>query len=147
MAEPPSPPLPPKESVSKGSKVVWRVLLISNLAIGAYIFARARKKDSALVNSTSAEKAENSKAAVKVPSVPSTTSTTSIFEEELLPPPVTMPMKVRDPIPEEQQRELFKWMLEEKRKIKTKDPVEKKKIDEEKAILKQFLRAESVPTF
>lgn len=55
------------------------------------------------------------------------------------------PVKVREPIPVDQQRELFKWILEEKRKIKPKDREEKKRIDEEKAILKQFIRAKSVP--
>ena len=38
-------------------------------------------------------------------------------------------VKLRESIPEDQQRELFKWMLEEKRKIKPKDPEEKKRID------------------
>jgi hypothetical protein len=36
--------------------------------------------------------------------------------------------------------------LEEKRKIKPKDREEKKQIDEEKAILKQFIRAKSNPS-
>ncbi|KAI5415154.1 hypothetical protein KIW84_040563 [Lathyrus oleraceus] len=53
-----------------------------------------------------------------------------------------MPADVRAPIPEEQQREVFKWMLEEKRKMKPKDAMEKKQIDEEKDILKQFLRSD-----
>ncbi|TQE05664.1 hypothetical protein C1H46_008683 [Malus baccata] len=51
-----------------------------------------------------------------------------------------------EPIPEDHQHQLFKWMLEEKRKVKPKDPEEKKHLDEEKAILKQFLRAKSLPT-
>ena len=38
-------------------------------------------------------------------------------------------VKLRESILEDQQRELFKWMLEEKRKIKPKDPEEKKCID------------------
>ena len=55
-------------------------------------------------------------------------------------------MKLWEPIPEDQQRELFKWLLEEKRKIKPKDPEEKKRIDEEKAILKQFIRVKPIPS-
>ncbi|AEC06892.1 transmembrane protein [Arabidopsis thaliana] len=51
----------------------------------------------------------------------------------------------RKPIPEDEQKELFKWILEEKRKIEPKDRKEKKQIDEEKAILKQFIRAERIP--
>lgn len=50
------------------------------------------------------------------------------------------------PIPEHEQRELYKWILEEKRKMKPRDSAEKKKIDEEKALLKQVLRAESIPS-
>lgn len=50
------------------------------------------------------------------------------------------------PIPEDQQRELYKWLLQEKRKIKPKDGEEKKRIDEEKAILKQFIRAKFIPS-
>ena len=56
-------------------------------------------------------------------------------------------MEVPNPIPEEQQRELFKSMLEERRQAKPNDRAEKKKIDEEKAILKKFIRAESIPKF
>ena len=44
------------------------------------------------------------------------------------------------------QRKLFKWMLEEKMKIKPKDPDEKKCIDEEKAIFGQFIQAKSIPS-
>ncbi|KAA8534851.1 hypothetical protein F0562_029933 [Nyssa sinensis] len=130
--EPPPPPPPPQRY-----KLVWRVLLISNLALGAYMFARARKKDASV---------EDSKAAAKIPSAPIATATTPVPEEPALSTPITTPVTVREPIPEDQQRELFKWILEEKRKIKPKDPVEKKRIDEEKAILKQFIRAKSFPS-
>lgn len=58
-----------------------------------------------------------------------------------------VPVKVLEPIPEDQQRELFSWMLEEKRKVKPRDREEKKRIDEDKAILKQFIRAKSIPRF
>ncbi|EOA31453.1 hypothetical protein CARUB_v10014639mg [Capsella rubella] len=58
----------------------------------------------------------------------------------------TEPVKVaRKPIPEDEQKELFKWILEEKRKIEPKDRKEKKRIDEEKAILKQFISASRIP--
>lgn len=58
----------------------------------------------------------------------------------------TEPVKVaRKPIPEDEQKELFKWILEEKRKIEPKDRKEKKRIDEEKALLKQFIRADRIP--
>lgn len=78
--------------------------------------------------------------------VSTTTQTTPTTTEKPLPlSAITEPVKLREPIPEDQQRELFKWILEEKRKVKPKDPEEKKRIDEEKAILKQFIRAKSLP--
>ena len=60
--------------------------------------------------------------------------------------PATAPAKVLPPISEAEQRLLLKWILEEKRKVKPTDPAEKKKIDEEKALLKQLIRAESLPS-
>ena len=60
--------------------------------------------------------------------------------------PATAPVKVLPPISEAEQRLLLKWILEEKRKVKPTDPAEKKKIDEEKALLKQLIRAESLPS-
>lgn len=56
------------------------------------------------------------------------------------------PPAVKDPLAEDQQRELFQWILDEKRKVKPKDREEKKQINEEKAVLKQFIRAESIPS-
>ncbi|CAK9134955.1 unnamed protein product [Ilex paraguariensis] len=128
---------PPKESVAQRYKFVWRFLLISNLALGAYMFARARKKDTSVV--------EETKAAAKVPSSPITTVAPPTPDEPVFSPPITEPVKALQPIPEDEQRELFKWILEEKRKINPKDPGEKRRIDEEKRILKQFIRAESIP--
>ncbi|KAK2987554.1 hypothetical protein RJ640_021608 [Escallonia rubra] len=129
---------PPKESLVQRYKVVWRLLLISNLALGAYLFARARKKDTVT---------EHGKAADKVPPVlPTASPTTTIPEEPVISSPIVEPVKIRDPIPDDQQRELFKWILEEKRKVKPMDPEEKKRIDEEKAILKEFIRSKSIPS-
>nr|POE55874.1 hypothetical protein CFP56_48567 [Quercus suber] len=67
-------------------------------------------------------------------SIPAT-KTAHISKKTLPSPLVTKLVTLREPIPEDQQQELFKWMLEEKKKIKPKDPEEKKRIDEEKAIL------------
>lgn len=78
---------------------------------------------------------------------PSTAAVTVPFTEKTPSlPPVVEPVMLRDPIPENQQRELYKWLLEEKRKVKPKDAEEKKRIDEEKAILKQFIRTKSIPS-
>lgn len=114
--------------------------------LAAYMFVRASRKDSGIVNSKASEKSVgDEKAAAKVPSDPITNTDIPIPELLDFPPPLMEPVKVRQPIPEYQQRELFQWMLEEKRKIKPKDSQEKKQIDEHKAILKQFIRAKSVP--
>ncbi|XP_058729310.1 uncharacterized protein LOC131601488 isoform X2 [Vicia villosa] len=85
------------------------------------------------------------KAKVEVPPELPTSSADLTYDDFLF--PVPMPVEARAPIPEEQQREVFEWMLEEKRKVKPKDAMEKKQIDEEKYILKQFLRAKSIPKF
>lgn len=103
----------------------------------AYLFMRTNKKDGL-------EEGE-------VPNVPpapvSTTATTAtITQKPLAPPPILEPPKSREPIPENEQRELYKWILEEKRKLKPKDPEEKQRIDEEKAILKRFIIAKSIPS-
>jgi hypothetical protein len=55
-------------------------------------------------------------------------------------------VKELPPIPPEQQLQLFKWVLQEKRKVKIRDPVEKKKNDEEKALLKEIIRSGSIPS-
>ena len=114
--------------------------------LAAYMFVRASRKDSSIVNSKASEKSVgDEKAAAKVPSDPITNTDIPIPEILDFPPSLMEPVKVRQPIPEDQQRELFQWMLEEKRTIKPKDSQEKKQIDEDKAILKQFIRAKSVP--
>jgi hypothetical protein len=56
-----------------------------------------------------------------------------------------VPTKVFPPIPEDEQRRVYRWMLEEKRKVKPRDKAEKKRLDDEKALLKEIIRAESLP--
>ncbi|OVA08442.1 hypothetical protein BVC80_209g177 [Macleaya cordata] len=155
--DPPAPPPPPpsasssssssglpphKESFARRYKFVWPLLLTVNLAIGAYLFVRTKNKGTVV---------EDGEVAADVPSTP-VASTTAPIPEQLITEPVKVPkptpelVKVQKSIPVDQQRELYKWMLEEKRKIKPKNPEEKKKVDEEKAILKQFIRAKSIPS-
>lgn len=97
------------------------------------------------INRRTAQKSHKGKASVEVSPEPTTSSIDFNYDDFLV--PVTTPVKVQAPIPEEQQREIFQWMLEEKRKLKPKNPLEKKQIDEDKAILKHFLRAKSIPKF
>ncbi|KAF5453014.1 hypothetical protein F2P56_027961 [Juglans regia] len=131
----PPPQQPPKESFARRYKFVWPMLLAVNVAVGAYFVTRTKKKQTDVEEEVAATP------------VSTKAATTTLVPEKPLPfPTITEAVKSREPIPEDQQRELFKWLLEEKRKIKTKDPEEKKRIDEEKAILKQFIRAKSIPS-
>ncbi|KAK9066185.1 hypothetical protein SSX86_013506 [Deinandra increscens subsp. villosa] len=135
-ASPPQPPLPPpKESLGRRYKFIWPLLIALNVSIGAYLYTRTNKE----------EKPEEEEPATAVSStVPSTNiSTVSVSHTSIPPPTIRQPLK---PIPMDQQRELLKWILEEKRKVKTKDPKEKKQNDEEKALLKQLIRAKSIPS-
>ncbi|KAL5076287.1 hypothetical protein RYX36_015271 [Vicia faba] len=85
------------------------------------------------------------KATVEIPPELPTSSIDLNYDDFLF--PVTMLVEVHALIFEEQQREVFKWMMEEKRKVTPKDAMEKKQIDEEKHFLKQFMRAMSIPKF
>ncbi|KAL3375607.1 hypothetical protein AABB24_006862 [Solanum stoloniferum] len=132
------PPQPPKESFIRRYKYLWPMLLVVNFSIGAYLFMRTKKKD---VGTEEAEILDVPGASISTVAA----STVSEKEKEVTATPTLQPVIVREPIPENQQRELFKWMLEEKRRVKPKDQEEKKRIDEEKAILKHFIRAKSIP--
>lgn len=99
----------------------------------AYLFMRTKKKDTDVEDEVVAPGS-------------TTAAVTAPVEKPLPSPTIKEPPKLREPISENQQRELFKWILEEKRKVKTKDPEEKKRVDEEKAILKEFIRAKSIPS-
>ncbi|XP_076881212.1 uncharacterized protein LOC143529272 [Bidens hawaiensis] len=130
-----SPPTPPKESFARRYRFLWPLLLAVNFSVGAYLFMRTKK-----------EGMEENVTAVTSTST-SAASTTAVTDSVTSHPVIVEPAKVREPIPVDQQRELFKWILEEKRKLKPKNAEEKKKIDEEKAILKQFIRAKPIPPF
>nr|CAD1824257.1 unnamed protein product [Ananas comosus var. bracteatus] len=138
LKAPPPPPLPSSSSAPSAAKKgflrrVLPLLLTANLAVGVYIFARTYQKDP--------DKKED-EAAVAVPA--STTAATATEKTSGVPAP--QPVTVLPPVSEEEQRELFKWILEEKRKVKPRDKSERKKIDEEKALLKEFVRAKSLPS-
>ncbi|XP_015866204.2 uncharacterized protein LOC107403802 [Ziziphus jujuba] len=127
------PPQPPKESFARRYKFLWPMILTVNIAVGAYLFMRTKKKDTDVEEEFT-------------PPVSTTSSTTvHVVEKPLQAPTIKEPVKLQEPVSEDQQREIFKWILEEKRKVKPKNPEEKKRIDEEKAILKQFIRAKSIP--
>ncbi|OMO67309.1 hypothetical protein CCACVL1_20624 [Corchorus capsularis] len=129
---------------------------VNVLWVTTYMFAKARKKNQSIVDNKptktgmddgkSETETETETKTEADNSSPAVTSTPSYEEPLILPlPVVAQPPKVLEPIPEDQQREIFQWILEEKRKVKPKDREERKRIDEEKALLKQFIRAESLP--
>ncbi|CAG7900495.1 unnamed protein product [Brassica rapa] len=176
---PPTGSQPPQKAVPRLATMGWRTMLIFNLGLAAFIFAKKRERDidvgekmgvkkgskgakKSVVN-TEVEKnvSETDKATKPETAVPkkeeakpvpkpdplfeftdSAAADELVFQGGAATEPVQVPRK---PIPEDEQRELFKWILEEKRKIEPKDRKEKKLIDEEKAVLKQFIRAERVP--
>ncbi|PNY16999.1 mitochondrial rho GTPase [Trifolium pratense] len=101
-----------------------------------YLFTRTNTKKT----DTEEEEKEATPISVK------DTTKAPVAETSVSLPPTANPVIKREPIPENQQRELFKWILEEKRKIKPKNAEEKRKIDEEKALLKNLLQSKSIPS-
>ncbi|KAJ9551207.1 hypothetical protein OSB04_015252 [Centaurea solstitialis] len=91
------PPQPPKESLARGYKFIWRILLISNLALGAYIFTRPRKKESV----------KKDKKHTEIPSAPEISIIPDSEGAAINPAyePETRP----NPIPENQWSKQFKW--------------------------------------
>lgn len=110
------------------------------MIIAAYLFTRTKKKDMSTTEEDVAREVGSSPVSTPTVTAPPVT------DMPLPAPSLTQHVKLPEPIPESQQRELFKHILEEKRKVKPKDPEEKKCLDEEKAILKQFIRAKSIPS-
>nr|XP_018627182.1 uncharacterized protein LOC104099090 isoform X2 [Nicotiana tomentosiformis]XP_033512810.1 uncharacterized protein LOC104099090 isoform X2 [Nicotiana tomentosiformis] len=100
----------------------------------AYLFTRPAKKER--------------KANISPPVIPAETTTPTPPAPQNFEPiftPIPEPVKVPEPLSVDQQRSVFEWMLEEKRKVKPQNREEKKRINEEKALLKQFIRADSIP--
>ncbi|KAF5751592.1 protein STU1-like [Tripterygium wilfordii] len=112
-------PQPPKQSFARHYKFHWPILLTVNIAVGGYLFTRTKKKELAVLRKK--------------------------FQKMFLQIQL-LRRQGCEPIPEDKQRELFKWTLEEKRKVKPKDPAKKKLIDEEETTLKQFIHAKAIPS-
>ncbi|KAM0908739.1 hypothetical protein ACQ4PT_015228 [Festuca glaucescens] len=128
----PPPPPPPPPSVAEAKKGFMRrmfpFLLAVNLFVGAYVVVRTYYKDS-----------PSSKGGALTD--PASTADNKPAPE----PAAAAPRKEFPPIPEEEQRRVYRWMLEEKRKVRPRDKAEKKRLDDEKALLKEIIRAESLP--
>ncbi|TVT99038.1 hypothetical protein EJB05_55668 [Eragrostis curvula] len=127
---PAGPAPPPPEAKKTFMRRMFPFLLAANLFVGAYVLVRTYQKDSGKKDAaTSTSSASSAAATADKPAEP-----------------IPAPRRVLPPIPEDEQRQLYKWMLEEKRKIKPRNAAEKKKLDEEKALLKEVIRAESLPS-
>uniref|UniRef100_A0ACD5TCY1 Uncharacterized protein n=1 Tax=Avena sativa TaxID=4498 RepID=A0ACD5TCY1_AVESA len=126
----PPPPPPPTAEAKKGfMRRMFPFLLAVNLFVGAYVVVRTYYKDS--------------------PSNKAAADTDPSAADKPLPEPVAAAVvpapRVFQPIPEEEQRRVYRWMLDEKRKVKPRDKAEKRRLDDEKALLKEIIRAESLP--
>uniref|UniRef100_A0A0E0DV75 V-type proton ATPase subunit C n=1 Tax=Oryza meridionalis TaxID=40149 RepID=A0A0E0DV75_9ORYZ len=120
---PPHAPPPPPEAKKSFMRRMFPFLLAANVFVGAYMLMRTYQKDSGKKDTES--------------DPTSATPTSSPAAAEKPAEPIVAPIKVLTPISQDDQRQLYKWMLEEKRKIKPRDAAEKKKINEEKALLKE----------
>ncbi|XP_062232320.1 uncharacterized protein LOC133929539 isoform X1 [Phragmites australis] len=131
MAGPPPPP--PPEARKGFMRRMFPFLLAANLFVGVYVLVRTYRKDS------------GKKEAATDPAA-ATASTSSAATAEKPAEPIAVPREQLPPIPEDEQHQVYKWMLEEKRKIKPRNAAEKKKLNEEKALLKEFIRMGSLPS-
>lgn len=84
--------------------------------LAAYVFAKARGKNTNIGGKKPTKRDLEESTAPEEKFLDSTNLTVP----ETLPPAPAV-VKAKEPIPEDQQRELFKWILEEKRKIKHRD--------------------------
>ncbi|CAO2165292.1 unnamed protein product [Urochloa humidicola] len=135
--EPAAPPQAPSAAKGVFMRRIFPFLLATNVFIGVYVFAKTYKRDQEKKNAEAAAAA----AAVAALSSPSPTAKAA----DPAPAPAPAPKRVVPPLSEDEQRQVYKWMLEEMRKAKPRDPAEKNKINEEKALIKEFIRAESLP--
>jgi len=125
---------PPKQSFLYRHRYLWSGLLVLNVALGGYLLLGTKKKTTGVEDKVVEE---------KIPDVEVKTVVNETKYEAL---PSASVVTTTQQIPKEEQLQIFKWILDEKRKIKTSDQSEKKRIDEEKALLKQFIRSKEIPT-
>ncbi|RCV26601.1 hypothetical protein SETIT_5G259000v2 [Setaria italica] len=140
--DPAAPPQAPSAAKGVFMRRIFPFLLATNVFIGVYVFAKTYKRDQDKKN---AEAAAASAAVAALSSPETATAKAADPAPAPAPAPAPTPKRVLPPLSEDEQRQVFKWMLEEKRKIKPRDSSEKNKINEEKALLKEFIRAKSLP--
>ncbi|KAI3854666.1 hypothetical protein MKX03_005262 [Papaver bracteatum] len=105
-----------------------------------YLFVRSVQKKRIV--------AEDDEVAVSPPSSAIIPKTAPISEQTIteLVNPIAHLVKPETPIPPKHNLEIYKWISEEKRKVKPISAEEKKKLDEEKEILEAFIRSKYVPS-
>lgn len=128
-----SSPSPHNPSFIRRYRFAWPALLGLNLVVGVYVLLRTKPKSANLdeVKEQVVQDAENETISQPVSSAIS---------------PSVIPV-VTQQISEDEQRQLFMWILEEKRQIKAANLSEKRQIDGEKAILKQFITSKEIRNF
>jgi type IV secretory pathway VirB10-like protein len=119
-------------------------LLFVNLGIGAYVlFGRKPNPQTTEKAADTEPEAQIAKPQETPQQAPSTImAPTNTPSQEWVPPPPPPPKPIVSP---EQQREILQWILEEKRKIKPRNKVEKAQINEEKQYLKKLIRGQELP--
>ncbi|WVZ69966.1 hypothetical protein U9M48_018678 [Paspalum notatum var. saurae] len=147
--DPTAPPQAPSAARVAFMRRIFPFLLATNVFVGVYVFAKTYKRDQ------EKKKAEAATAATTVAALSSPESATTANAKAPAPPPAPTPAPAPAPAPapkrvlpslsDDEQRQVYKWMLEEKRKIKPRNAAEKNTINEEKALLKEFIKAESLP--
>ncbi|CAN0901348.1 hypothetical protein LINGRAHAP2_LOCUS21371 [Linum grandiflorum] len=118
-------------------KRIWRLSMIFNFAIGAYIFSVASKRNGGSeVQKPARRSAEHGRS--KVESLPEENlDDDSVMNNR----PPSLPLT--ESISEEEQQRMFKWMLEEKQKFEPGNSQEMKRVGEDKAILQLFMGSSS----
>ncbi|CAL4963021.1 unnamed protein product [Urochloa decumbens] len=142
--DPAAPPKAPSAAKVVFMRRIFPFLLATNVFIGVYVFAKTYKRDQEKKNAEAAATAA-AVAALSSPASPIAKTADPAPALAPAPAPAPAPKRVLPPLSEDEQRQVYKWMLEEKRKTKPCDAAEKNKINEEKALLKEFIRAESLP--
>lgn len=145
-----TPPVAPKKSFLRR---IVPFLLAANVAVGAYVFLRTSKKQTTEEPEVIEEAPAAPAVSTETPAAPAV-STEAVAQEKSPAIPeavsslsaVSAATNTHPSVSENDQRQLFKWILEEKRKVKAISADEKKKIDEEKALLKHYIRLGSIPS-
>ncbi|KAJ1284040.1 hypothetical protein BS78_03G173000 [Paspalum vaginatum] len=143
--DPTAPPQAPSAARVVFMRRIFPFLLATNVFIGVYVFAKTYKRDQEKKNAEAAA-AVATVAALSSPAGATTANAKAPAPSPApAPAPAPAPKRVLPPLSDDEQRQVYKWMLEEKRKIKPHSAAEKNRINEEKALLKEFIQAESLP--